>query len=78
MVRIDDADASANTVEVPWRFYPCLTAGLAYYVALKRAPNRVEMLKVIYEEEFMRAATEDQDRVPLTLIPTASSLRAVG
>ena len=77
MVRIDDADASTNTVEVPWRFYPCLTAGLAYYLALKRAPDRVQMLKSIYEEEFMRAATEDQDRVPLTLIPTASSLRAV-
>ena len=78
MVRIDDADASVNTVEVPWRFYPCLTAGLAYYMALKRAPDRVQMLKMIYEEEFMLAATEDQDRVSLTLIPTASSLRAVG
>ena len=77
IVRIDDADASVNTVEVPWRFYPCLTAGLAYYVALKRAPDRVEMLKMMYEEEFMRAATEDQDRVPLTLVPSASYLRAV-
>jgi len=78
IVRIDDADASVNTVEVPWRFYPCLTAGLAYYISIKRAPDRIEMLKAIYEEEFMRAATEDQDRVPLTLVPTASSLRAVG
>ena len=77
MVRIDDADDSVNTVEVPWRFYPCLTAGLAYYMALKRAPDRVEMLKMIYEEEFMRAATEDQDRVPLILVPSASYLRAV-
>ena len=77
IVRIDDADTSVNTVEVPWRFYPCLTAGLAYYVALKRAPDRVEMLKMIYEEEFIRAATEDQDRVPLTLVPSASYLRAV-
>jgi hypothetical protein len=77
MVRIDDADDSVNTVEVPWRFYPCLTAGLAYYMAIKRAPDRVEMLKMIYEEEFMRAATEDQDRVPLILVPSASYLRAV-
>jgi hypothetical protein len=38
----------------------------------------VQLLKSIYEEEFLRAATEDQDRVPLTLVPTASSLRAVG
>ena len=77
MVRIDDADDSVNTVEVPWRFYPCLTAGLAYYLALKRAPDRVQMLKTIYEEEFMRAATEDQDRVPLILVPSAAYLRAV-
>ena len=78
IVRIDDADASVNTVEVPWRFYPCLAAGLAYYLAMKRAPERVQLLKAVYEEEFLRAATEDQDRVPLTLVPTASSLRAVG
>jgi len=78
IVRIDDADASVNTVEVPWRFYPSLSAGLAYYIAMKRAPERVQLLKSIYEEEFVRAATEDQDRVPLTLVPTASSLRVVG
>tara|TARA_R110000824_G_scaffold65149_4_gene169915 strand:+ start:1432 stop:2322 length:891 start_codon:yes stop_codon:yes gene_type:complete len=78
IVRIDDADGSVNTVEVPWRFYPCLAAGLAYYLAMKRAPERVQLLKSVYEEEFTRAATEDQDRVPLTLVPTASSLRAVG
>jgi hypothetical protein len=77
IVRIDDADASVNTVEVPWRFYPCLSAGLAYYLAIKKAPERVQLLKSIYEEEFQRAAGEDQDRVPLTLVPTASSLRAV-
>tara|TARA_R100001244_G_scaffold9969_1_gene12009 strand:+ start:202 stop:636 length:435 start_codon:yes stop_codon:yes gene_type:complete len=77
IVRIDDADTSVNTVEVPWRFYPCLSAGLAYYLAIKKAPERVQLLKSIYEEEFQRAAGEDQDRVPLTLVPTASSLRAV-
>ena len=77
IVRIDDADTSVNTVQVPFRFYPCLTAGLAYYMSLKKAPDRVALLKGIYEEEFERAASEDQDRVPLVLVPTASSLRAV-
>jgi hypothetical protein len=77
IVRIDDADTSVNTVQVPFRFYPCLTAGLAYYMSLKKAPDRVQLLKGIYEEEFDRAATEDQDRVPLILVPTAASLRAV-
>ena len=77
IVRIDDADTSVNTVQVPFRFYPCLTAGLAYYMSLKKAPDRVQLLKGIYEEEFERAATEDQDRVPVILVPTAASLRAV-
>ena len=56
LVRIDDADTSINTVEVPFRFYPCLAAGLAYYISLKRAPDRIQVLKAIYEEEFTRAA----------------------
>ena len=38
LVRIEDADAGVNTVDVPFRFYPCLAAGLAYYIALKKAP----------------------------------------
>ena len=42
--RMDDADVGANTMEVPFRFYPCLAAGLAYYMALKRAPEKVQML----------------------------------
>ena len=49
MVRMDDADGYANTAEVPFRFYPCLSAGLAYYLAIKRAPERVQLLKAIYE-----------------------------
>ena len=77
LVRIDDADASVNTVEVPFRFSPCLAAGLAYYLALKRAPERVQLLKALYEEEFLRAAEEDRDKVNLTLVPTYSSLSAV-
>ena len=37
LIRIEDADASVNTLDMPFRFYPCLAAGLAYYIALKRA-----------------------------------------
>jgi hypothetical protein len=50
--RMDDADAGANTLQIPFRFYPCLAAGLAYYLAMKRAPDKVQMLKALYEEEF--------------------------
>ena len=57
LVRMDDGDAYTNTMDVPFRFYPCLAAGLAYYIAVKRAPDRVQMLKSIYEEEFNRAGS---------------------
>jgi hypothetical protein len=77
LVRIDDADTSVNTIEVPFRFYPCLAAGLAYYISLKRAPDRIQVLKAIYEEEFDRAASEDRDRASLSLVPSESSLRVV-
>jgi hypothetical protein len=69
LVRIDDAGAYSDTVQLPFRFYPCLAAGLAYYLALKRAPDRVQLLKAVYEEEFDRAASEDRDRASLIIGP---------
>ena len=75
LVRIEDADASVNTVDMPFRFYPCLAAGLAYYIALKRAPDRVQMLKGFYEEEFQRAADQDSSRASLRVAPALSSSR---
>jgi|TARA_R110001592_G_scaffold340587_1_gene628832 hypothetical protein len=69
LTRMDDADIYTNTMEVPFRFYPCLAAGLAYYLALKKAPNRVQMLKAVYEEEFDRAAVEDRDRSSFNVAP---------
>tara|TARA_S200002703_G_scaffold140144_1_gene131226 strand:- start:5751 stop:5975 length:225 start_codon:yes stop_codon:yes gene_type:complete len=66
---MDDADAGANTLQIPFRFYPCLAAGLAYYLALKRAPEKVAMLKQLYEEEFERALSQDQDRVSFRVAP---------
>ena len=73
--RIEDADALVNTTDMPFRFYPCMVAGLAYYMAMKRAPDRIQMLKSVYEEEFQRAADEDQGRTPLKLQPSLSYLR---
>jgi hypothetical protein len=69
LTRINDADTQTNTLEVPFRFYPCLAAGLAYYISLKRAPNRVQLLKAMYEEEFERAMTEDRDRASFNVVP---------
>jgi hypothetical protein len=73
--RIQDAGSMQNTTDMPWRFYPCVVAGLAYYIAMKRAPERMGMLKAIYDEEFARASEEDEDRVPLKLQPDAAYLR---
>jgi len=67
--RMDDADAGANTMQIPFRFYPCLAAGLAYYLALKRAPEKVAMLKGLYEEEFQRALSQDEDRASFRIAP---------
>jgi len=77
LTRIDDADAAINTMAVPFRFYPCLSAGLAYYLSLKRAPERVQMLKAVYEEEMRRAIDEDRDRASFQISPSLRNYRIV-
>jgi hypothetical protein len=72
--RIQDADAGTNNPDVPFRFLPCLVAGLAYHLAVKKSPQRIGVLKDIYEEEFARAAAEDGERTALRLVPSYSSL----
>ena len=72
LTRMDDADAATNTMDLPFRFYPCLAAGLAYYMALKRAPDRIQVLKALYEEEFDRALSQDRERAPFTIAPNLS------
>jgi hypothetical protein len=69
LTRMDDADAATNTLDVPFRFYPCLAAGLAYYISLKRAPERTALLKSLYEEEFERAMSTDEDRASFRISP---------
>lgn len=75
ITRIEDADTMKNTTDVPFRFLPCMAAGLAYYLAVKKAPERVQLLKAIYEEEFQRASDEDEDRVALKLQPDIQYIR---
>lgn len=76
LTRIQDADAAVNTLEIPFRFYPCLTAGLAYYLSLKKNPQLTQMLKVVYEEEFERAIGEDRDRSSFTVTPQYAYFRS--
>ena len=67
--RIQDAGAYTNTADVNFRFLPCLVSGLAYYLALKFAPERVTALKAFYEEDFQRAALEDRDTASVSFVP---------
>ena len=69
MVRMDDADKATNTMDLPFRFYPCFVAGLAYYLSMKKNPQLTPQLKSIYEEEFRRAADEDEDRASFRITP---------
>ena len=73
LTRMDDADAGANTLDMPFRFYPCLAAGLAYYISLKKAPDRTQMLKALYEDEFARALAQDEDRSSFNISPNLRS-----
>ena len=57
--RIEDAGAYTNDADVPYRFVPCMIAGLAYYLSIKFAPERVQNLKMLYEDELQRALQED-------------------
>ena len=76
LTRMNDADTAQNTLEIPFRFYPCLTAGLAYYLSMKKNPQLTQMLKVIYEEEFQRAMGEDRDRSSFTVTPEYQYFRS--
>ena len=70
LTRLDDADTYINTIEIPFRFYPALAAGLAYYIAIKKAPDRLQMLKGIYDEEMNRAMEDDRDRASFPVSPS--------
>ena len=69
LLRMKDSGAYTNNNEIPFRFLPCLTAGLAYYIAMKKAPDRIQLLKQVYEDEFQRAANTDGERTSVYLTP---------
>lgn len=69
--KIEDAGSYTNTVDLPSRFLPAITAGLAYYLAIKtpEAESRITFLKQHYEEQYAMAADEDRERATLRLVP---------
>jgi hypothetical protein len=71
MRRVQDAGNGVNVMDVPFRFINCMTAGLAYYLALKvpGGMDRIQILKAQYDEAWMTAADEDQERASIRLVP---------
>ena len=67
--RIQDAGAYGNATNVPYRFVPCMTAGLAFYLSQKNAPQRAQELKLFYEDELARAVKEDADITSTYIAP---------
>ena len=57
--RIQDGGEYTNEADVPYRFVPCMVAGLTYYLSQKFAPQRTQELKLLYEDELKRALEED-------------------
>ena len=67
--RIEDAGAYSNNSDAPFRFLPCMVAGLAYYVSFMKAAEKTQMLKMAYEDEMKRALDEDGSRTSLYIAP---------
>jgi len=69
--RIQDTGDGVSTQDIPYRFLPCLVAGLAYHLS-KKVPGALErtgMLKAEYEELWQQASDEDREKAPLRIAP---------
>jgi hypothetical protein len=70
--RIQDAGSGVYVQDIPFRFIPCMVAGLAYQLSTKLPdimPDRIMMLKMAYDESFQLAADEDRDKSPVRFVP---------
>ena len=67
--RIQDVGGYTNATDVPYRFVPCMVAGLSYYLAMKYAQPRIQELKLIYEDELARALEEDGSSASVYISP---------
>jgi hypothetical protein len=68
---VQDAGGGVNIMDVPFRFVPCMVAGLAYYIALKvpGAMDRLGVLKQQYDEAWQLAADQDRETAAVRLVP---------
>lgn len=69
--RIQDAGNGTNTMDMPFRFVPCMVAGLAYYLSMKitGAADRMQTLKAQYDEAWALAAEEDREKAAVRFVP---------
>lgn len=70
--RIQDAGDGVNGQDIPFRFLPCMVAGLAYYISQKLPGvdmNRRQELKMEYEQQFQLAADEDREKAAVRFVP---------
>jgi hypothetical protein len=69
--RIQDAGNGVNTMDMPFRFLPCMVAGLAYYLALKvpGGADRLGILKQQYDEAWQLASEEDREKAAVRFVP---------
>ena len=67
--RIQDVGSYTNATDVPFRFVPCMVAGLAYYLSMKYAPQLIQQNKLIYEDELQRALAEDGSAASTYITP---------
>jgi hypothetical protein len=76
MRRLDDAGTGVNTMDVPFRFYEAMVAGLAYHLALKVPDglNRLQVLKAQYDEAWELASTEDREKAAVRFVPRATHI----
>ena len=76
MRRVQDAGDGVEVADMNFRFFPCLVAGLAYYIAMKvpELMDRIPMLKAVYEEQFELAAAEDREKAPIRFVPRAGRI----
>ena len=69
--RIQDAGDYTNASDTPYRFVPCMVSGLAFYLSMKFAPQRTQEMKLLYEDEFARALSEDGSPASTYITPKA-------
>jgi hypothetical protein len=69
--RMQDAGNGSETADIPARFLPALTAGLAYQIAMKlpESAPRLPMLQAEYERQWQLASEEDREKAPVRFVP---------